>query len=98
MLFLIGAILLLSSRAEAGSAVIYVRANASGANNGTSWANAYTNLQTALSNASAGTQIWVAAGTYKPTSGTDRGISFVMKNGVQLYGGFAGTENSLTHR
>lgn len=66
--------------------VIYVKANATGANNGTSWINAYTSLQSALNNNCAGiTEIWVAAGTYKPTTGTDRNISFVMKNGVAIY-------------
>ncbi|HRJ14910.1 MAG TPA: putative metal-binding motif-containing protein, partial [Saprospiraceae bacterium] len=71
--------------------VIYVKANATGANNGTSWNNAYTNLQSALNSTCLGiTEIWVAAGTYKPTTGADRNISFVMKNGVAIYGGFPG--------
>ncbi len=73
--------------------IIYVKQNASGANNGTSWTDAYTSLQTAITNASTGTQIWVAAGTYKPTAGTDRGISFSLKNGVAIYGGFPNTGN-----
>ena len=76
----------------------YVKWNASGANNGTSWANAYTDLQFALSAASSGDEIWVAAGTNKPTTGTDRTVSFVLKNGVAIYGGFAGTETLLTQR
>jgi hypothetical protein len=45
-----------------------------------------------------GDQIWVKAGTYKPTSGTDRSISFVLKNGVAIYGGFNGTETLLSQR
>ncbi|MBB3838376.1 hypothetical protein FHS57_002381 [Runella defluvii] len=72
--------------------IVYVNASASGSNNGSSWANAYTDLQSALSlaraNPSCVSQIWVAAGTYKPTSGIDRGISFSMVNGVAIYGGF----------
>ena len=83
---------------ELNVGTIYVKQNASGANNGTSWTDAYADLQTALGSACPGSQIWVAAGTYKPTTGTDRTISFVMKNGVALYGGFAGTETQLSQR
>ncbi len=75
----------------------YVKANAAGANNGTSWADAYTSLQSALG-ASPCTEIWVAAGTYKPTSGADRAATFQLKSGVALYGGFAGTETARNQR
>ena len=78
---------------------IYVKANATGANNGSSWTDAFTSLQDALSAACSGAQIRVAAGTYKPTAGTDRSISFVMVNGVAVYGGFPNTGNpTLTDR
>jgi predicted outer membrane repeat protein len=75
----------------------YVKWNASGANAGTSWTDAYTDLQSALG-ASPCTEIWVAAGTYKPTGGTDRTATFQLKNGVAIYGGFAGTETLRTQR
>ncbi|MBB3838369.1 hypothetical protein FHS57_002374 [Runella defluvii] len=75
----------------------YVKENASGANNGSSWADAYTSLQDALAVACSGAQIWVAKGTYKPDQGVgytpgNRSHSFSMKNGVAIYGGFAGNE------
>lgn len=83
---------------EAGAPTIFVRAGAAGANNGTSWTDAYTNLQTALAAAVPGDEVWVAAGTYQPTATTDRTISFALKNGVGIYGGFAGTETLLSQR
>ena len=43
-------------------------------------------------------EIWVAAGTYKPTTTADRAISFSMPNGVKIYGGFAGTESTRDQR
>jgi hypothetical protein len=74
--------------------ILYVNANATGANNGSSWMDAFTSLQSALAiNCPNITEIWVAAGTYKPTTGSDRTISFVMKNNLTIYGGFPNTGN-----
>ena len=66
----------------------------------TSWAASTTSLQGAIDYVAAngGGQVWVAAGVYKPTTGTDRNISFSMRNGVAIYGGFAGNETSLGSR
>ncbi|MHC4623445.1 MAG: InlB B-repeat-containing protein, partial [Planctomycetota bacterium] len=74
--------------------IIYVNDDANGLNTGTSWANALTDLQDALAGATPDKQIWVAAGTYKP--GTQLTDSFQMKNGVAIYGGFAGYEDPNT--
>lgn len=78
--------------------IYYVKWDAAGANNGSSWNDAYIDLQSALTAATSGDEIWVAAGAYKPTYGIDRTISFALKNGVALYGGFAGTETLRSQR
>ena len=79
--------------------IIYVDADATdGEETGESWADAYTDLQDALEVAGASDQIWVAEGTYVPTSTIDREISFVINNGVQVYGGFVGNEVALSQR
>ena len=80
------------------ASIWYVDGAADGSNLGTSWINAFTSLQSALGAAHSGDQIWVAEGTYRPTSGTDRTISFALGNGVDVYGGFAGTETTLSQR
>ncbi len=76
----------------------YVDASATGCQTGTSWACAFQNLQDAINNASPGQEVWVKAGTYKPTTGTSRSIAFTMKNGVAIYGGFNGTETMRSQR
>jgi hypothetical protein len=86
---------------EPGSSatVVYVDATVvGGLNTGTSWANAYTSLATALANAPTGAQVWIRAGTYKPTTTTDRTISFTIDRRLSLYGGFAGTETAVSQR
>ncbi len=80
------------------SAVWYVNSAAVGNNTGLSWTNAFTDLQAALATAQSGDQIWTAQGTYKPTNTADRNVSFVLKDGVEVYGGFGGTETLLTQR
>ena len=78
--------------------IIFVNSNASGGGNGSSWNDAYLSLQSALTDAVSGFEIWVAAGTYYPTDDYDRSFSFQMKNGVAIYGGFAATETSFYER
>ncbi len=90
----------LSPLASAGT--LFVDAGlTTGANNGTSWADAYRgadSVSVALAAAAAGDQIWVRAGTYLPTTTATRTISHQLKNGVEVYGGFAGTETAVAQR
>ena len=80
--------------------IIYVTPNGAGDQSGSNWSNAApgTLLQSKINGAASGSQIWVSAGTYKPTTGTDRNASFSMKEGVAIYGGFNGTELQLNKR
>ncbi len=90
----------LSSSAQA--AVRYVNVGlTTGADDGSSWENAYRTVDgvsRALTAAVSGDQVWVAAGTYEPTSGTARTVFITMKSGVAVYGGFTGTETDLAQR
>ncbi len=79
-------------------AIIHVMASSTGNNNGIDWMNAFTDLQSALAVAESGDEIWVAAGTYHPTNGTDRNAAFQLMNNVAVYGGFNGTETSQEER
>ena len=91
-----------------GPAILYVDAGATGANDGSSWQDAYTKLQDALdvANADSGTvyEIWAAAGVYYPDEGGSHvdnspSESFRLNHdNVRLYGGFAGGESAREQR
>jgi parallel beta-helix repeat protein len=75
--------------------VFYVDDDAVGANNGSSWADAFNFLQDALTEALYGDTILVAQGTYKPDrwSGLSPGDcldTFWLKSGVTIVGGYGG--------
>jgi len=95
----VGAVFVLSIFHAAGE-VYRVDQNAPGpGNDGLSWPTAFTDLQTALSAAVFGDQIWLKSDTYKPAGpGGSRSASFVVKDGVQVYGGFDGTEDFIYER
>ena len=90
---------------------IYVDADATGANNGTSWANAFTHLQDAFDKTESESfypyEIWVAEGVYYPDedsigsnhTNNSQSESFTFNyNYVELYGGFSGIESSIDER
>jgi predicted outer membrane repeat protein len=94
-------LLVASLLAQSTAKTIHVKQDGTG--NGTSWKNAFGDLQQALAIATSGDEIWVSEGTYLPVrcdycNLTQREISFKVPSGVKLYGGFNGTENSLNQR
>lgn len=77
--------------------VLYVRSDAA-SRTCDSWENA-CGLQTALHAAEAGDEIWVKAGIYRPAADTSSiTATFQLKEGVAVYGGFAGTETTRDQR
>jgi len=76
----------------------YVNDDAFGQNSGQNWSDAFNNLHDALALAIPGDEIWVAAGTYKPSGASDRSARFQLSSAVALYGGFAGNEFFLDER
>ena len=88
--FILTAGLVLGSATVHAQTIIYVDDDAPPGGDGTTWARAYGSPYDALAAAESGDQIWVAAGRYVG--------SFTLTLGVELYGGFAGTEAELTQR
>src|SRR5512138_1021230 len=81
----------------ASAGTLYVDDSATGANNGSSWADAYLFVQDALMMAAAGDTIRVGQGTYRPDEfalsdrpSLGRYETFALKSGVTILGGFAG--------
>lgn len=86
----------------AGADFRFVDANlTTGANDGTSWADAFRGsggLESALDVAEFGDQIYVATGTYLPTQNGSRAASLRLISGIRVYGGFLGGEQSPEDR
>lgn len=86
----------------------YVKPVATGTGDGSSWENASGNLQNMIDELAKNNpqnlpgEVWVAAGTYVPQvqviSGTTYSASFLMRDGISVYGGFAGGESSKQER
>ncbi|MEE9128429.1 MAG: right-handed parallel beta-helix repeat-containing protein [Phycisphaerales bacterium] len=108
--FLLIPVLLFS--APANSAIIYVDGTVGPCGDGVEWDTAYRYLQDALLDADSGDEIWVARGTYyvdrdcgnplgvcnDPRDLTEREATFQLKDDVDLYGGFLGTETARSQR
>lgn len=84
----------LESRQLFSAVVYYVDAAATGSNSGASWANAYTSLASALTQASnTPGEIRLAGGTYKP-NGSSRSNTFSIPSNTTIRGGYAGVLGS----
>jgi len=84
--------------------ILYVKQGATiGDGGGCNWDYPFKDLQTALIAIANNKypkikEVWVTSGTYKPTTGPDRTKSFVLTEGVSIYGGFLGTEEQRKER
>lgn len=86
--------------------IVYVDSSATGAANGSAWADAFPNLQDALTSAGKRnglSEVWVARGTYVPDIGgntvdDDPLATFDLPPGTAIFGGFAGLETNRDER
>ncbi len=75
----------------------FVNDNAMGMETGESWVNAFTVVQDAVNASTSGETICVAEGTYT-NSPTSTASVLTMKAGIDIYGGFTGTESEISER
>lgn len=86
--------------------ILRVAPDGNDGNDGSDWGNALRSVQEAinrLAERGQGGEVWVKAGTYQPSvymsgASTDRSAAFVMKDGVSVYGGFEGNEETRAKR
>ncbi len=70
--------------------VICVSVSGNDANSGSGWSSAKKTIAAALEKATEANQIWVSVGNYNETIN--------LKSGVAIYGGFKGTEKTISER
>ncbi len=90
------ALVLLAAVPPVSAAIIFVDTEATGANSGVSWADAFTDLVDALNAANDFDEIWVAEGIYTP--GSLRTDTFAVPARVTILGGFDGGETAVEQR
>ena len=85
---------------SAMAAVRYVTVSGNG--DGSSWTNASGDIQAMIDASEAGDEVWIAKGTYKPEklirNNKPTSKAFILKDGVSLIGGFAGSETETDAR
>lgn len=82
--------LILMCTCQANAGTVFVNVNAIGANNGSSWNDAFVHFQDALTAATAADDIWIAKGVYYPDRGlgltnNDTSLSFKLKTDVAIW-------------
>ncbi|MEL6141858.1 MAG: hypothetical protein AAFU67_09600 [Bacteroidota bacterium] len=82
--------LLFATASVSAQTTHFVDADAAGANDGTSWADAFSNLSDALAGAASGDIILVAEGTYTPPADS----TFFVSTNLTIIGGFDGTSTN----
>ncbi len=85
---------------DASGATYYVNGVVHASGDGTTWAKAFKTIQEGVDAAETATRsnnVFVAKGTYAEARAAASG-ALVLKTGVRLYGGFAGTETTLASR
>ena len=86
------------NRALSAGAIAALAGGRSCVTGGTTWADAVPDLQCALLEAAAGSEVWIGPGVYRPTRGPERSATFTIADGVGVYGGFGGTETRREQR
>ena len=82
----------------ATSQIIYVDQNAIGLNDGSSWADAFIDLQDAVDEAnfdSALSELYIAEGTYFPSIPSGRDATFNLTEEILLFGGFSPANGAI---
>ncbi|MFN8438101.1 MAG: T9SS type A sorting domain-containing protein [Cytophagales bacterium] len=78
--------------------VKYVNPLATGNGSGTSWANAYTSLKSALASAKDNDEFWLCYSTKYTIDPLQNSVYLVIDKKVSLFGGFKGTETLRSQR
>lgn len=83
-----------------GQAILVDKDNPSNIRDGKTWATAYHAIQAGIDAAQQNgiSEVWVAEGTYDEMRASAANGSLVMAEGINVYGGFAGTEESRSER